>query len=192
MAGQAVLASFLPDHGGGNCDRAHFFPYGWNFPKEFSLPQRNIAMVSAFRADMGHSDGMAKAAGTYRLRNRATGLLLDGLGLKGNGAAVAPYSNNQRWELAYTDGYLRLRNVTSRSHLDSMGKTTDGGAAGTSPGTSANTQWEMQPTEKGHFRLINRGTGRCLDSLENPVVGAKVATWDCDKPSQSTQWRLVQ
>jgi len=65
------------------------------------------------------------ANGTYSLRNRASGKMLDNLGSTADGAIVGQWadgsSNNQRWTVSTNGIYNKLMCVTGSKFLDSLG-----------------------------------------------------------------------
>ena len=108
-------------------------------------------------------------AGTYSLRNRASGKMLDNLGATNDGASVGQWtdgsSNNQRWVLSYVGGYAKLTCVTGGKCLDSIARTADNTPVGQwAPGGSYNQQWTLQALGGGYFKIINRANGKCLDT----------------------------
>ena len=83
-----------------------------------------------------------------RIKNRATGLHLDGMGRTADGAAAAQYahstSNNQQWSVVTDAGNVRIRNRATGLYLDGMGRTTAGAElAQYSDTSSGNQRWKI-------------------------------------------------
>jgi endoglucanase len=109
------------------------------------------------------------AAGTYSLRNRATGRMLDNLGSTADNTNVGQWSDgtstNQRWVLSYVGGYAKLQCVTGGKYLDSLGRTGPDTAVGQWANSSSyNQQWTIQSLGGGYYKIVNRANGLCLDS----------------------------
>lgn len=139
--------------------------------------------------------GGTPAAGTYSLRNRASGKMLDNLGSTANGATVAQWddgsSNNQRWVLSYTGGFAKLACVTGNKFLDSVNQTADNSPVGqweNSP--SFNQQWTLRSVGSGFFQIVNRTNGKCLDSTGSTANGA-VMRFMPSSSSANQQWQFV-
>lgn len=137
------------------------------------------------------------AAGTYSLRNRTNGLMLDNLGVTSDGANVASWadgtSNNQRWVLSYVSSTLvKLQCVAGSKCLDGMGRTAGGSLVGQwASGTSSNQRWMIVDASGGYFKLKNLATGLCLDVGASPYAnGDGVEQWP-DGTSQNQHWQFV-
>lgn len=135
------------------------------------------------------------AAGTYSLRNRATGKMLDNLGSSADGAGVGQWadgsSNNQRWVLSYTGGFAKLQCVTGGKYLDSIGRTGNDTQVGQwSNSVSFNQQWSIQSVGGGFFRLVNRANGLALDTGGATTDGAIMEHWAVGS-SPNQQWQFV-
>jgi len=136
------------------------------------------------------------AVGTYKLKNRATGLMLDNLGSTTNGTGVAQWASgssyNQRWTLSYTsDGYAKLTCLTGGKCLDSVAHTGNGSQVGQwSAGTSYNQQWTLQSLGNGYFKVINRTNGLCLDTGAQTGNGTIMQFWGSGS-STNQQWQFV-
>ncbi|WP_254897478.1 RICIN domain-containing protein [Amycolatopsis sp. Hca4] len=82
------------------------------------------------------------------MKNRATGLYLDGAGRTTNGAAVGQYpassSGNQQWSVVTDANNVRIRNSTTGEYLDGMGRTGSGAELGQyADSGSANQRWRI-------------------------------------------------
>jgi hypothetical protein len=178
-----------------NADGMHFWPYGLNYDNEFVDAQRNTQSVSAQIADMKiGSDATTAIAGIRRFQNRSSLFVVQGAG---SGGAPVTASNAtggaQQWAVAFTDGFITLKNVDTGLILASLGVSGDN--AGTEMATlqdNTRQQWEMIPTgEVGWFLIRNRETKNCLDNLGNLTAGAPLKLWGCGgNPNQ--QFRLVR
>lgn len=137
------------------------------------------------------------APGTYSLRNRASGKMLDNLGSTADGANVGQWadgsSNNQRWVLSYTGSYAKLMCVTGGKYLDSINRTADDTAVGQwANSSSSNQQWTLQPVSgsPGYYRIINRANGKALDTGGATNDGAIMEFWGSGG-SFNQQWQFV-
>ncbi len=135
------------------------------------------------------------ANGTYSLRNRASGKMLDNLGATADGANVAQWadgtSNNQRWVVTYSGGYYKLSCVTGGKCLDSIGHTADDSTVGQwTSGGSTNQQWTFVATDSGYYKLINRTNGKALDTGGGTADGAVMEFWSSGT-STNQQWQFV-
>ena len=135
------------------------------------------------------------ANGTYSLRNRATGKMLDNLGATADGSTVAQWadgtSNNQRWVVSYSGGYYKLSCVTGGKYLDSLGNTANDTPVGqwaNSP--SFNQQWTFVSAGSGYYRIVNRSNGKCLDTGGGTADGAVMEFWSSGT-STNQQWQFV-
>lgn len=143
----------------------------------------------------GGGGGTSVPAGTYSLRNRASGKMLDNLGATTDGATVAQWadgsSNNQRWVLTYTGGFAKLSCVTGGKYLDSLGHTADNTTVGQwSNSSSFNQQWTIQSLGGGFFRIVNRANGKALDTGGATNDGGVMEFWSSGG-SFNQQWQFV-
>lgn len=133
--------------------------------------------------------------GTYSLRNRATGKMLDNLGSTANGATVGQWgdnsSNNQNWTVSTIGSYRKLMCLTGSKYLDSLGHTGNGSTVGQwSSRTSNNQQWTIQDAGGGYYYVINRANGLYLDSAGATTDGAAMVFWS-SSGSYNQQWQFV-
>jgi hypothetical protein len=139
---------------------------------------------------------LGSASSYHQLRNRATGMLLDGLGATTNGSNVglwaATNSFNSHWDLVEAgNGYYQLQNRRTALYLDGMGRTTDGSAVGQLGGaTSSNSQWTVEPFDGVYYRIQNRATGLFLDGLGYTTNGADAGQWS-NTTHANSQWEFV-
>jgi len=136
-------------------------------------------------------------AGTYSLRNRSSGRMLDNLGVSNNGANVGQWddgsSNNQRWNLSYISAsVVKLQCVTGGRYLDGMGRTSNGSLVGQWDNSASNNQrWTIIDAGGGYFKLKNVTTSLCLDVGASPWPnGDLVEQWP-DGSSQNMHWQFV-
>ncbi|HEU5133711.1 MAG TPA: cellulase family glycosylhydrolase [Steroidobacteraceae bacterium] len=141
--------------------------------------------------------GTLPAAGTYSLRNRASGKMLDNLGSTADGANVGQWadgsSNNQRYVLSYTGGFAKLMCVTGSKFLDSINRTADNTAVGQwASSSSFNQQWTIQPISgsPGWFRIVNRANGKALDTGGATNDGGIMEFWSSGS-TFNQQWQFV-
>ncbi len=139
--------------------------------------------------------GQPIANGTYSLRNRASGKMLDNLGATADGANVCQWadgtSNNQKWVVTYSGGYYRLSCVTGGKYLDSIGRTADDTPVGQWAGSSSyNQQWTFVPAGSGYYKLVNRANSKCLDTGGATADGAVMEFWSSGT-SYNQQWQFV-
>ena len=92
---------------------------------------------------------VAETAGSYvKLKNRGTGLYLDGMGRTSNGSIAGQYttssSNNQQWSQETAGNYVKFRNRATGLYLDGMGSTGNGSdLAQWASSNSHNQQWTL-------------------------------------------------
>ncbi len=136
-------------------------------------------------------------AGTYSLRSRSSGLMLDNLGVSSNGADVGQWadgsSNNQRWVLSYVSStVVKLQCVTGGRYLDGMGRTTSSANVGQYDNSTSNNQrWTIVSVGSGYFKLKNVATGVCLDVGSSPWPNGDLVQQYTDGSSQNQHWQFV-
>ena len=135
------------------------------------------------------------ANGTYSLRSRASGKMLDNYGLTTDGAIVKQYtdgtSNNQKWVVTYSNGYYKISCVTGGKYLDSYNNTADGSTVHQwSNGGSPNQQWQIVDLGNGYCKIFNRANGKCLDTGGSTVNGGNMQFWGSNG-SLNQQWAFV-
>jgi len=134
-----------------------------------------------------------ETVGSYiKLKNKATGLYLDGMGDRTNGDAAGQWSNsssdNQQWSIEPAGSYVRLRNKATGQYLDGIYRYSNGSDLGQwSYSNSDAQQWTFNTT--GLTTAMARsqtGTARgavIIDSLSGtPADGIRVSP----NPFQST------
>ncbi|MBL6449279.1 RICIN domain-containing protein [Fulvivirga sp. 29W222] len=133
----------------------------------------------------------------YQLKNRSTGLLLDGMGRTNNGGACGQYANtthvNSHWKLVDVgNGYYQFVNRGTGMILDGLGSTTNGAACGQWANTThRNSHWSLQKYDGDYYRIKNRSSGMFLDGYGQSANGA-----DCKQYANTNhpnaQWLLIQ
>jgi hypothetical protein len=133
----------------------------------------------------------------YQLRNRGTGLLLDGMARTANGDVCGQYANtttstNAHWEMIATGSYYYLQNRGTGLRLDGMGRTANGSDAGqwANTTTSTNAQWAVQQYSGEYYRIQNRATGLYLDGMGRTANGSACGQY-AGNTSVNQQWQLV-
>jgi endoglucanase len=167
---------------------------GWTLSQIKPSGQLVRSECIAKAPDLSTSSGSVPA-GTYSLRNRGSGKMLDNLGSTANGANVAQWADgsspNQRWVLSYTGGYAKLMCVTGSKYLDSINHTADNTTVGQwDNSTSFNQQWTIQSLGGGYYKIINRANGKCLDSGGSTTDGGIMEFWGSGG-SNNQQWQFV-
>ncbi len=142
-----------------------------------------------------NSGGDGGSSTYYQLRNRGTGLFIDGMGLPANGSASGQYANtthvNAQWEMISTGSYYQFRNRGTGLFLDGMGRTESGADVGQWTGTThVNSQWSVQQYSGSYYRIQNRGTGLYLDGMGRTTNGAAAGQWP-NTTHANAQWELV-
>ena len=144
-------------------------------------------------AGCGGSGG--SGASYYQLRNRGTGLYLDGMGRTSNGSAAGQWAStthvNAQWEMISNGSYYQLRNRGTGLYLDGMGRTSNGSDVGQWANTThVNSQWSLQQYSGSYYRLQNRGTGLYLDGMGRTSNGSAAGQW-ASTTHVNAQWELI-
>ncbi len=132
----------------------------------------------------------------YQLRNRGTGLYLDGMGRTTNGDACGQWGNtthpNSQWEfVSVGGGYTQLRNVGTGLYLDGMGRTANGSDLGQWANTThQNSHWSVQQYDGSYYRLQNRNTGLYIDGMGRTTNGDNAGQW-ANTTHPNAQWELI-
>lgn len=167
-------------------------PIYWdNGASDFGLFNRNNAAVSDQGVINAIMQGAGGSGGYITLTNRATGLLIDGIGRTANGSNCSQWGNsgsyNQQWTLETAGSYVKLKNRATGLYLDGMGRTANGSIAGQWANSSSNNQqWSMENTG-GYVKFKNRATGLYLDGLGQSGNGADLGQW-ATSSSYNQQW----
>jgi hypothetical protein len=154
---------------------ANMFRWSWGLPEKWTGPVEN---------------------GTYKLQNRASGKMLDNLGVTANAASIyqnaSGTGNNQKWQITSVNGYYWLYCLSGNLCLDNGGNTSEGSEMQQWwHGSSTNQQWTFVPAEAGYYKIVNRTTGKCLDNGGQTNDGTVVVQKDNDG-SLNQQWVLIK
>ena len=128
------------------------------------------------------------------IANRATGLLIDGMGRTSAGDHCGQYassgSTNQQWTLETSGSYVYIKNRATGLYIDGRGISTNGAYAGQwTSSTSNNLQW-TQETAGSYVKFKNRATGLYLDGLGSTTNGADLGQW-ASSTSNNQQWTIT-
>ena len=137
--------------------------------------------------------------GSYvQIKNRGTGLVLDGMGRTVNGDSCGQWANsttsfNSHWEqISVAGGNYQLRNRGTGLVLDGMGLTANGAKVGqyANSTTHVNSHWTIQLYSGAYYRIQNVGTGLYLDGMGRTANGANCGQY-ANTTSNNAQWELV-
>jgi hypothetical protein len=128
------------------------------------------------------------------LTNRATGLLIDGIGRTTNGDNCGQWSNSgslaQQWVLETVGSYVKIKNRYTGLYLDGMGRTTNNSIAGQySSSTSNNQQWQ-KVASGNYYKFKNRSSGLYLDGLGKTINGADLGQYKSSN-SNNQLWTVT-
>lgn len=140
--------------------------------------------------------GSAATTTYYKIQNRSTGLVLDGMGRTVNGSVVGQWSSatthfNAQWQRIDYGTYVQFKNRGTRMVIDGENLTANGSILGQRGIHAGNSQqWSILPTDGGYFRLQNRGTGMFIDGYGRTANGSDAAQY-ANTTNPNAQWRLV-
>jgi hypothetical protein len=128
------------------------------------------------------------------LTNRATGLLIDGMGRTNNGDNCGQWSNSgspaQQWVIETVGSYVKIKNRNTGLYLDGMGRTTNNSIAGQySSSTSNNQQWQ-KVASGNYYKFKNRSSGLYLDGLGKTINGADLGQYKSSN-SNNQLWTVT-
>jgi hypothetical protein len=172
-------------------------PVYWdNGASDFGLFNRS----SGAATDQGVINAIMQGAGGgsttnyINLRNRATGLMIDGMGRTSNGSNCGQYaaggSHNQQWIIETAGSYIKLKNRGTGLYLDGMGRTTNGSIAGQWASSSSNNQQWTQEAAGAYVKFRNRATGLYLDGMGRTANGDDLGQWATSN-SANQQWTMT-
>ncbi len=132
--------------------------------------------------DTAFSTGSSNSNGYNYLKNRATGMFIDGLGDTSNGSDAYQWnysgSNNQQWSLQWEGSYVRFQNRATGLYLDGMGRTSNGSTMGQwGNSNSGNQQWGEDNFGGGYYGFYNQATGLMIDGMGYNYNGATLNQW---------------
>lgn len=145
--------------------------------------------ISSYSVNIGSS-----SSGYVQIKNRATGLFVDGMGRTSNGSNCSQYANtthvNAQWLIEDYNGYKRIKNRGTGLYLDGMGRTSNGSVCGQYANTThVNAQWTIEDYN-GYKRLKNRGTGLYLDGYGYTGNGSDLKQYG-NSGHVNQQWSLI-
>lgn len=167
-------------------DNGHNGQYGFALFNRSNLTITQPAIINAIMSAMN----------TYKLKNAATGLFIDGMGRTGNGSNAGQWSasasHNQRWVMEYygSGSYYKIKNAATGLYLDGMGRTASESVCGQWSNSSSNNQRWTVEAYGSHFRIKNAATGLYLDSGGNSANGADLSMWSSSS-SANLQWQFI-
>jgi hypothetical protein len=128
------------------------------------------------------------------IANRATGLLIDGMGRTTAGSTCSQWANsgswNQMWILETSGAYVYIKNRNTGLYIDGRGNTTDGSYIGQwTSVVSNNLQWQQESTG-GYTKFKNRATGLYLDGMGRTGNGDDLSQWSSSS-SFNQQWTVT-
>ncbi|MVT08183.1 cellulase family glycosylhydrolase [Chitinophaga tropicalis] len=170
-------------------------PVYWdNGASDFAIFNRNTGAIT----DQGVVNAIMQGSGgsgtTYvTLTNRATGLLIDGMGRTANGCNCSQWSNsgsnNQQWVIETAGSYVKLKNRATGLYLDGMGRASNNSVAGQWAGSTSNNQQWTRETTGSYVKFKNRATGLYLDGLGQTANGSDLGQWNTSS-SFNQQWSI--
>jgi beta-xylosidase len=134
-------------------------------------------------------------SGSYsKIKNRATGLYIDGMGSTSNGANCCQWSSstsyNQQWAIEAAGSYVKIKNRTSGLYLDGMGRTSNGSICGQWSSSSSNNQQWTREAAGSYYKFKNRASGLYLDGMGSTSNGANLCQWSSGS-SYNQQWSVT-
>jgi endoglucanase len=171
-------------------------PVYWdNGAPDFGLFNRSTGAVT----DQGVVNAIMQGAGVststiVTIKNRATGLLIDGMGRTSAGSTCGQYASsgswNQMWILESSGAYVYIKNRNTGLYIDGRGNSTNGSYAGQwSSSTSNNLQWQRETTGS-YVKFKNRATGLYLDGMGRTANGTDLGQWS-SSTSNNQQWTVT-
>ncbi len=154
--------------------------------------------VTIWDAGSGGGGGGGVPTGVKQLRNRGTGLYLDGMGRTNNGEDVGQWANtthqNAHWNITSAGSdYYYLINQATNMKLDGYGRTSNGSACAQYSDVTQheNAQWSLVSTGDGYYYLVNRGTNMKLDGYGRTSNGSACAQYSNYTTHVNAQWEIV-
>jgi len=117
----------------------------------------------------------------YKLKNAATGLVIDGKGSTTNGDWCGQWSdvtsNNLQWEIVTAGSYVQLKNRATGMMIDGAGNSTNGADALLWSNSGSNNQQWTQSASGSNFKYQNRATGLYLDGMGRTTAGSHMGQY---------------
>jgi hypothetical protein len=137
--------------------------------------------------------GTGGGGGSFvKLRNRATGLMIDGMGRTANGSNCGQYASggsyNQQWAAEAVGSYYRFRNRGTGLYMDGMGRTDNGSTMGQWSSSSSNNQQFAREATGSYYKYRNRATGLYVDGMGRTGNGSDLGQWS-SSTSYNQQWQ---
>jgi hypothetical protein len=128
------------------------------------------------------------------IKNKATGLFIDGMGRTTNGSSAGQWGNsgstNQQWIIEPTGSYVKLKNQATGLYLDGMGRTSNGSLVSLwSNSTSNNQQWTIEDIGS-YKRIKNSATSLYIDGMGWTTNGSDLGLWG-NSSSDAQQWTIT-
>ncbi|HEV2992173.1 MAG TPA: ricin-type beta-trefoil lectin domain protein [Candidatus Angelobacter sp.] len=150
----------------------------------------------------GGVNGSVKSNAWYNVVNQNSGACVDAAGFgTANGTVVQQWAcgnqqSNQEWQFQPTDsGFYK---VVTRGASTEAWNAANFGTGNNTPiqlwqfGGGTNEQWQPIPVGNGAFKLVGRGSGRCLDVPgASTANGVQLQLFDCNGTGAQA-WKLVQ
>jgi hypothetical protein len=178
------------------CVSRGIVPVYWdNGAPDFGLFNRSTGAVTdqgVINAIMQGAGGSTNS-GIVTIKNRATGLLIDGMGRTSAGSTCGQYASsgswNQMWILETSGSYVYIKNRNTGLYIDGRGNSTNGSYIGQwSSAVSNNLEWQ-QETSGGYVKFKNRATGLYLDGMGRTGNGSDLGQWG-NSNSNNQQWTV--
>ncbi len=170
----------------------------YNFPGKYIKHDNYNLIIDEVTDSIEETDATFKlhADNSYvQIKNRATGLLLDGMGRTTNGDSCGQYANtthvNSQWKIIRSGSYYQLKNVGTALLVDGMGLSENGSTLGQYANTThENAHWQIQAYDGKYFRIQNVGSTLFIDGMGRTSNGANCAQW-ANTTSNNAQWEII-
>jgi len=148
--------------------------------------------LNAIMEGSNNSNNNNSNTGTYvRIKNKATGLYIDGMGRTSNSSNAGQWgnsgSNAQQWTIETSGSYVRIKNRVSDLYLDGMGRTSNGSIIGQCSNSGSNTQQWIIETSGNYKRIKNCSSGLYIDGMSSSSNGSDLCQWS-NSSGDAQQW----
>jgi len=179
-----------PGHVGYGENRLTYHYYDGNEGGIAKLANTTLDWIDGWPVAGSPSDGEI-----VQIRNRATGMYLDGMGCTTDGGACGQIANstdeNARWKISFKDNNFQFTNVGTGMTINGNGALTNGMICIQSTNTSnANSQWEVEYFDGHFYRIKNVGTEMYLDGYGRTEDGSECAQY-ANTTHVNAQWELI-
>ena len=138
--------------------------------------------------------GRNSVASTITLKNRGTGMGIDGMWRYANNDTTGQWAYNgglaQQWVEEIKGNYVKLKNKASGLYLDGKGNWGWGAAINQCTGSTSTSQEWLKETFGNYVKFKNRATGLYLDGMGSTNNGANLCQWGSSS-SYNQQWSLT-